>query len=276
MLVDYEDNIGALRELQKRFKERSRKDPQLYHLVCDYKEEPLNEEVWHSFMEAYHYLPQHQWHEWHTFPDYVWCGLFFGVGESKPEFDRLATDAFNYLAALGEENELPVSRPPYGRSNGWLKLLYEYVALSDSDTPPICTGYFQPWKGRIANITLLEELANPLDCWSRPNKDGVSHPLYPSARMIGFETDMFFVSSAVLHWLLEALPSLCERPDDSPDFTGIEPNWDENTGRLTIGEYVVKEYKREASRQTALLRAFQKAGWPTWLSDSDIVDAQIN
>lgn len=44
--------------------------------------------------------------------------------------------------------------------------------------------------------------------------------------------------------------------------TVLRPQWDAKTRRLWWGEMLVREFRQPAPNQTALLDAFEKAGWP--------------
>jgi len=56
-------------------------------------------------------------------------------------------------------------------------------------------------------------------------------------------------------------PSPSSRSDSTAP-AALKPKWDATTRCLSVGDIVVREYKRKAPNQIAILEAFEKAGWP--------------
>ena len=50
-----------------------------------------------------------------------------------------------------------------------------------------------------------------------------------------------------------------------------KPSWDDPNRRLLFGGEVIREFRREAPGQMAVLAAFQKAGWPPRLDVGGLI-----
>ncbi len=45
------------------------------------------------------------------------------------------------------------------------------------------------------------------------------------------------------------------------------PAWDDDRGILSLHGLVIKRFDKPAENQRAILRAFQRQGWPAWIAD---------
>jgi hypothetical protein len=68
---------------------------------------------------------------------------------------------------------------------------------------------------------------------------------------------------------------LTSRPQLSPD-GGKPPAWNENQGILSRDGVVIKRFDKPAENQRAILRAFERQGWPDWIADPLERDAHMD
>jgi hypothetical protein len=71
---------------------------------------------------------------------------------------------------------------------------------------------------------------------------------------------------------LGALPDACEPASGdsgslTEPFAPLTPVWDPNLSRLSLGDWVVKEYRTPAPNQQLILSVFQEEGWPPRIDD---------
>jgi hypothetical protein len=52
-----------------------------------------------------------------------------------------------------------------------------------------------------------------------------------------------------------------------PPSDGNLPAWNYDQGILSLDGVVIKRFDKPAENQRAILRAFERAGWPTWVAN---------
>ena len=195
MSNEYADLRSELADLQRRFNEQGKNDPDLNHVVCHYPDEHgcdecLPESAWAAFIRDNSHLPDGRWSEWHLLNEGRWCGRFYGTGSLHPKFVSLATEAVAIIRRLsavsGVGEVFFVQVPSQPDLDLWLRLLY--------DTADLCI-----------TPTLRPEWRVPLNCeaplpfrlyWSGPDPKGASYPLHPNC--MALPTDVFSCSAEVI------------------------------------------------------------------------------